>query len=196
MGNTDRCRRVNLNLRVYMDKPELLWVHLNILYWVGMYCIYISLSLHICLYHVIIYKIILGTIWSIFKWLFSCTKQILCFSLEYQSLFGADVMISNESDIENVLLCYPLQPDSCPRAPRLTILRVALYVLMVLMILTTVFWEPADHHLHLSLQKHLHLQLTWLFQSLAAWRLSAGLFVMPYSMVHLLKLLVSGRCCV
>ncbi len=22
MGNTDRCRRVNLNLRVYMDKPE------------------------------------------------------------------------------------------------------------------------------------------------------------------------------
>ncbi len=123
------------------------------------------------------------TIWSIFKWLFSCTKQILCFSLEYQSLFGADVMISNESDIENVLLCYPLRPDSCPRAPRLTILRVAMYVLMVLMILTTVFGNLLII-ISISHFKHLQSPTHMIVQSLAACDCLLGSLVMPYSMVR------------
>ncbi len=148
-----------------------------------MYCIYINLSLHICLYHVIFYKINLGTIWSIFKWLFSFTKQILCFSLAYQSLFGADVMISNETDIENVLLCYPLRPDSCPRAHRLTILRVAIYILMVLMILTTVFGNLLII-ISISHFKQLQSPTHMIVQSLAACDCLLGSLVMPYSMVR------------
>ncbi|XP_048064063.1 trace amine-associated receptor 4-like [Megalobrama amblycephala] len=94
-------------------------------------------------------------------------------------------MTSNETDIyyENVFLCYPLLPDSCPRAHRLTVLKVAMYAFMVLMILITVFGNlliviSISHFKHLQSPTHL------IVQSLAACDCLLGSFVMPYSMVR------------
>ncbi|XP_039503762.1 trace amine-associated receptor 4-like [Pimephales promelas] len=94
-------------------------------------------------------------------------------------------MTSNETDIysENVLLCYPLLPDSCPRAHRLTVLKVALYIFMLLMILITVFGNlliiiSISHFKHLQSPTHL---IVW---CLAASDCLLGSLVMPYSMVR------------
>ncbi len=94
-------------------------------------------------------------------------------------------MISNETDIypENVFLCYPLRPDSCPRAHRLPALKVTMYVLMVLMILTTVFGNlliiiSISHFKQLQSPTHL------IVRSLAASDCLLGSLVMPYSMVR------------
>ncbi len=92
---------------------------------------------------------------------------------------------TNETDVypENVLLCYPLRPDSCPKAHRLPALKVALYVLMVLMILTTVFGNlliiiSISHFKQLQSPTHL------IVRSLAASDCLLGSLVMPYSMVR------------
>ncbi|XP_067239335.1 trace amine associated receptor 12j [Chanodichthys erythropterus] len=94
-------------------------------------------------------------------------------------------MTSNETDIysENVFLCYPLLPDSCPRAHRLTVLKVAMYAFMVLMILITVFGNlliiiSIFHFKHLQSPTHL------IVRSLAASDCLLGSLVMPYSMVR------------
>jgi len=151
----------------------------------GMYCIYIHFSLDICLYRIIIYEIILGSIWSIFVCLFTFTKQVLYFNPAYKSLSGADVMTSNETDIysENVFLCYPLLPDSCPRAHRLAVLKVSMYAFMVLMILTTVFGNLLII-ISISHFKQLQSPTHMIVQSLAACDCLLGSLVMPYSMVR------------
>ncbi|KAG1938445.1 trace amine associated receptor 12f [Pimephales promelas] len=97
--------------------------------------------------------------------------------------YGADVMTSNETDSENMFLCYPLLPDSCPKVHRLTVVRVAMYVFMVLMILTTVFGNlliiiSISHFKHLQSPTHL------IVRSLAASDCLLGSLVMPYSMVR------------
>ncbi|KAK2883891.1 hypothetical protein Q8A67_017528 [Cirrhinus molitorella] len=93
------------------------------------------------------------------------------------------MLISNETDIENVFLCYPLLPDSCPRAQRLTILKVAMYVVMVLMILTTVFGNLLVI-ISISHFKQLQSPTHMIVQSLAACDCLLGSLVMPYSMVR------------
>ncbi|KAF4099848.1 hypothetical protein G5714_019974 [Onychostoma macrolepis] len=92
-------------------------------------------------------------------------------------------MISNETQTENVLLCYPLRSDSCPKLLRLTVVKVAMYVLMVLMILTTVFGNlliiiSISHFKQLQSPTHL------IVRSLAVSDCLLGSLVMPYSMVR------------
>ncbi|XP_039503818.1 trace amine-associated receptor 3-like [Pimephales promelas] len=97
--------------------------------------------------------------------------------------YGADLITSNETDSENMFLCYPLLPDSCPKVHRLTVVKVAMYVFMVLMILTTVFGNlliiiSISHFKHLQSPTHL------IVRSLAACDCLLGSLVMPYSMVR------------
>ncbi|XP_065112698.1 trace amine-associated receptor 4-like [Paramisgurnus dabryanus] len=90
-------------------------------------------------------------------------------------------MSSNET--ENILLCYPLHPDSCPRAQRLTVVKVAMYAFISLMILMTVFGNlliiiSISHFKQLQSPTHL------IVQSLAVCDCLLGSLVMPYSMVR------------
>ncbi|XP_073711501.1 trace amine-associated receptor 2-like [Misgurnus anguillicaudatus] len=90
-------------------------------------------------------------------------------------------MSSNET--ENILLCYPLHPDSCPRAHRLTVVKVAMYAFISLIILMTIFGNlliiiSISHFKQLQSPTHL------IVHSLAVCDCLLGLLVMPYSMVR------------
>ncbi|XP_065111830.1 trace amine-associated receptor 4-like [Paramisgurnus dabryanus] len=90
-------------------------------------------------------------------------------------------MSFNETDI--ILLCYPLHPDSCPRAQRLTVVKVAIYAFISLIILMTVFGNlliiiSISHFKQLQSPTHL------IVQSLAVCDCLLGSLVMPYSMVR------------
>ncbi|XP_055042937.2 trace amine-associated receptor 4-like [Misgurnus anguillicaudatus] len=87
------------------------------------------------------------------------------------------------NETENILLCYPLHPDSCPRAHRLTGVKVAMYAFMLLIILMTVFGNlliiiSISHFKQLQSPTHL------IVQSLAVCDCLLGSLVMPYSMVR------------
>ncbi|XP_065111821.1 trace amine-associated receptor 4-like [Paramisgurnus dabryanus] len=87
------------------------------------------------------------------------------------------------NETENILLCYSLHPDSCPRAHRPTVVKVAMYAFMSLMILTTVFGNlliiiSISHFKQLQSPTHL------IVQSLAVCDCLLGSLVMPYSMVR------------
>ncbi|XP_065111875.1 trace amine-associated receptor 4-like [Paramisgurnus dabryanus] len=87
------------------------------------------------------------------------------------------------NETENILLCYPLHPDSCPRAHRLTVVKVAMYAFISLMILMTVFGNlliiiSISHFKQLQSPTHL------IVQSLAVCDCLLGSLVMPYSMVR------------
>uniref|UniRef100_A0A8C1M8G8 G-protein coupled receptors family 1 profile domain-containing protein n=1 Tax=Cyprinus carpio TaxID=7962 RepID=A0A8C1M8G8_CYPCA len=97
----------------------------------------------------------------------------------------SNVMTLNKTDIyfENMFLCYPLLPNSCPKLHRLTVVKVAIYIFMVLMILTTVFGNlliiiSISHFKQLQSPTHL------IVRSLAASDCLLGSLVMPYSMVR------------
>ncbi|XP_065112750.1 trace amine-associated receptor 4-like [Paramisgurnus dabryanus] len=87
------------------------------------------------------------------------------------------------NETENILLCYPLHPNSCPRAHRLTVVKVAMYAFISLMILMTVFGNlliiiSISHFKQLQSPTHL------IVQSLAVCDCLLGLLVMPYSMMR------------
>nr|XP_055042938.1 trace amine-associated receptor 4-like [Misgurnus anguillicaudatus] len=87
------------------------------------------------------------------------------------------------NETENILLCYPLHPNSCPRAHRLTVVKVTIYAFISLMILMTVFGNlliiiSISHFKQLQSPTHL------IVQSLAVCDCLLGLLVMPYSMVR------------
>uniref|UniRef100_A0A8C1KH34 Trace amine-associated receptor 4-like n=1 Tax=Cyprinus carpio TaxID=7962 RepID=A0A8C1KH34_CYPCA len=95
------------------------------------------------------------------------------------------MMTSNKTQTENMFLCYPLRPNSysCPKLHCLTVVKVAMYVLMLLMILTTVFGNlliiiSISHFKQLQSPTHL------IVRSLAASDCLLGSLVMPYSMVR------------
>ncbi|XP_065111841.1 trace amine-associated receptor 4-like [Paramisgurnus dabryanus] len=87
------------------------------------------------------------------------------------------------NETENILLCYPLHSDSCPRVHRLTGVKVAMYAVMLLMILMTVFGNlliiiSISHFKQLQSPTHL------IVQSLAVCDCLMGSLVMPYSMMR------------
>ncbi|XP_055042938.2 trace amine-associated receptor 4-like [Misgurnus anguillicaudatus] len=87
------------------------------------------------------------------------------------------------NETENILLCYPLHPNSCPRAHRLTVVKVTIYAFISLMILMTVLGNlliiiSISHFKQLQSPTHL------IVQSLAVCDCLLGLLVMPYSMVR------------
>ncbi|XP_065112752.1 trace amine-associated receptor 4-like [Paramisgurnus dabryanus] len=87
------------------------------------------------------------------------------------------------NETENILLCYPLHPDSCPRAHRLTVVKVTMYTFMLLMIFTTVLGNlliiiSISHFKQLQSPTHL------IVRSLATSDCLLGSLVMPYSMMR------------
>ncbi|XP_073711532.1 trace amine-associated receptor 4-like [Misgurnus anguillicaudatus] len=87
------------------------------------------------------------------------------------------------SSNETILLCYRLHSDSCPRAHRFTVVKVAMYAFISLMILMTVLGNlliiiSISHFKQLQSPTHL------IVQSLAVCDCLLGLLVMPYSMVR------------
>nr|XP_055042335.1 trace amine-associated receptor 4-like [Misgurnus anguillicaudatus] len=90
-------------------------------------------------------------------------------------------MSFNETEI--ILLCYPLHPDSCPRAQRLTGVKVAMYTLMLLIILMTVFGNLLII-ISISRFKQLQSPTHLIVQSLAVCDCLLGSLVMPYSMMR------------
>ncbi|NP_001076554.1 trace amine associated receptor 12i [Danio rerio] len=94
-------------------------------------------------------------------------------------------MTSNETDVyaENMFLCFPHLPNSCPKSQRFVVVKLAMYVCLLLMILTTVFGNlliiiSISHFKHLQSPTHL------IVRSLAASDCLLGSLVMPYSMVR------------
>ncbi|XP_056301393.1 trace amine-associated receptor 4-like [Danio aesculapii] len=90
---------------------------------------------------------------------------------------------SNETQIENILLCYPLLSNSCQKLHRLAVVQVGLYVFLLLMILTTVFGNLLII-ISISHFKHLQSPTHMIVRSLAACDCLLGSLVMPYSMVR------------
>nr|XP_055042973.1 trace amine-associated receptor 4-like [Misgurnus anguillicaudatus] len=87
------------------------------------------------------------------------------------------------NETENILLCYPLHPNSCPRAYRLTGVKVALYAFISLMILMTVFGNLLII-ISISYFKQLQSPTHLIVQSLAVCDCLLGSLVMPYSMMR------------
>ncbi|XP_055042014.2 trace amine-associated receptor 4-like [Misgurnus anguillicaudatus] len=87
------------------------------------------------------------------------------------------------NETENILLCYPLHPDSCHGVHRLTGVKLAMYACISLIILMTVFGNlliiiSISHFKQLQSPTHL------LVQSLAVCDCLQGSLVMPSCMVR------------
>ncbi|XP_026888954.2 trace amine-associated receptor 3-like [Electrophorus electricus] len=87
------------------------------------------------------------------------------------------------TDVENVLLCFPHQPDSCPKVQRLSAVQVLMYILMLPTIFMTVFGNLLVI-ITISHFKQLQSPTNLIILSLALVDCMLGCLVMPFSMVR------------
>ncbi|XP_035384926.1 trace amine-associated receptor 4-like [Electrophorus electricus] len=94
-----------------------------------------------------------------------------------------DILFMNISDVENVLLCFPNQPDSCIGTERLFVLKGAMYLFMLAAIFMTVFGNLLVI-ITISHFKQLQSPTNLIILSLALVDCMLGCLVMPFSMVR------------
>ncbi|XP_035384947.1 trace amine-associated receptor 3-like [Electrophorus electricus] len=87
------------------------------------------------------------------------------------------------TDVENVLLCFPHQPESCPKVQRLSVVQVLMYILMLPTIFMTVFGNLLVI-ITISHFKQLQSPTNLIILSLALVDCMMGCLVMPFSMVR------------
>uniref|UniRef100_W5LUU5 G-protein coupled receptors family 1 profile domain-containing protein n=1 Tax=Astyanax mexicanus TaxID=7994 RepID=W5LUU5_ASTMX len=94
-----------------------------------------------------------------------------------------DTLFMNKTDVDNVLLCFPNQLDSCPRLQRFSVLKGAMYGFMLAAILMTVFGNLLVIF-SISHFKQLQSPTNFIILSMALVDCLLGCLVMPFSMVR------------